>query len=244
MTSNNNEVPSNEIPSNEVPSNEGILLINKPKGNTSFSLIRTLRKRLQIKKIGHAGTLDPFATGVMVYLIGRDFTRLSDQFLNEDKEYLAQIHLGVSTDTFDTEGQVTAYSEKVPTVKEVEDAVTKFQGKVQQIPPMYSAKKFKGQKLYDLARKGKIVDRQPVTIELVTTVLKYEYPYLDLRVNCSKGTYIRSIADDLGAMLGCGGHLSLLQRTRSGRFTLSDCIDGELLENPSYDLASSIQKAC
>jgi tRNA pseudouridine55 synthase len=230
--------------SNEIAKVGGILLINKPRGNTSFSLIRTLRKRLQVKKIGHAGTLDPFATGVMVYLIGRDYTRLSDQFLNEDKEYLAQIHLGVSTDTFDIDGKVTAYSEKVPTVKELEDAIMKFQGKIQQIPPMYSAKKFKGQKLYDLARKGKIVDRAPVEVTLETSVLKYEYPYLDLRVSCTKGTYIRSIADDLGAMLGCGGHLSFLQRTRSGRFSIDDCIDGSLLENLSYDLASAIQEAC
>lgn len=221
---------------------KGILLLDKPPGRTSFSLIRTLRKRLHIKKIGHAGTLDPFATGVMVFLVGREYTKMSNQFLNEDKEYLTRLHLGVSTDTFDSDGKVTAYSEKVPTKEEVENSLSKFQGTIQQIPPMYSAKKVNGKKLYELAREGKIVDRKPSTIDLQTTLLAYNYPFIDLSISCSKGTYIRSIADDFGALLGCGSHLTQLQRTRSGKFTLDDCIDAALLEEPNFDLTSTMRK--
>lgn len=223
---------------------EGILLINKPKGNTSFSLIRTLRRRLKIKKIGHAGTLDPFATGVMVFLIGKTYTSMSDRFLNEDKEYMTQVYLGVTTDTFDSDGKVTAYSEKTPTFQEIKNSISKFQGKILQTPPMYSAKKVNGKKLYELARKGKIVDREPVEVELQIKILNYQYPYLNLQISCSKGTYVRSIADDLGAMLGCGAHLSELQRIRSGKFTIHDCIDGYLLENDSFDLTPSIKVDC
>ncbi len=218
------------------PKYHGILLINKPKGSTSFNLVRTLRRRLNIRKIGHAGTLDPFATGVMVYLLGRPYTRLSDKFLNEDKEYLTQVHLGVSTDTFDTEGKVTAYSEKVPTQKEVGTAIAHFQGTVEQIPPMFSAKKVGGKKLYELARQGKSIERKPITVHLKTEIISYTYPHLTLLINCSKGTYIRSIADELGANLGCGAHLSELERKRSGDFTLQECINGSLLENPDFHI--------
>ncbi|SCA62951.1 tRNA pseudouridine synthase B [Chlamydiales bacterium SCGC AG-110-M15] len=220
---------------------QGILLINKPKGHSSFSLIRTLRRRLNIRKIGHAGTLDPFATGVMIYLIGRDFTRKSDLFLNQDKEYIADVHLGVSTDTFDTEGKVTAYSEKVPTYDEVMNAITHFQGDIEQIPPMYSAKKVNGKKLCDLAREGKTAPRKPIYVKVETEILAYDYPNLRIQVNCSKGTYIRSIADELGAILGCGAHLSDLTRIRSGQFCLDDCLDGDLLQDPDCPLANFIR---
>lgn len=223
--------------------NEGILLLDKACGKTSFSLIKTLRKRLKIQKIGHAGTLDPFASGVMVLLVGRPYTRMSGQFLNEDKEYIAQIHLGLSTETFDPEGSVTAYSEKVPSMQEIQDAVEKFQGKIMQVPPMYSAKKINGQPLYKLARQGKVVPRKSVEIELNIKILAFEYPYLNLQIACSKGTYIRSLANDLGATLGCGGHLKQLQRIRSGKFTINDCLSSEMLENEDFDLSSSLKKA-
>src|SRR5262249_44547105 len=129
---------------------EGILLVNKPRGKTSFSLVATLRKSLGVKKIGHAGTLDPFATGVMVMLIGRAYTRLSDQFLGQDKEYLAELCLGLATDTYDSEGQVVSRSEFVPSQKCIEETIQQFQGEIIQIPPMFSAKKINGKKLYEL----------------------------------------------------------------------------------------------
>lgn len=203
---------------------EGILLVNKPKGLTSFKLVQILRKRLGVKKIGHAGTLDPFATGVMVLLIGRHYTRLSDKFLCNDKEYLAQIYLGITTDTYDSEGVIIAQSKTIPTLEQIQEALIFFQGEIEQIPPMYSAKKVQGKKLYELARKGIEVARKPVKINLIIDLIHYTYPHLELRIACSKGTYIRSIAYDLGLILGCGAHLANLQRTRSGRFHLNNCI--------------------
>jgi len=223
----------NPSTNNEV---EGILLVNKTKGKTSFNIVRELRRVLGVKKIGHAGTLDPFATGVMVMLIGRQYTRLSDQFLLSDKEYEAEVKLGSSTDTYDCEGQTTFESPLIPSLEAIEEALKTFQGEIEQIPPMYSAKKQQGKKLYELAREGKTVERAPVKIKVQTTLLSYNYPFLNLRIQCSKGTYIRSIGHDLGMMLGCGAHLSNLTRTRSGSFLLSECVDGAQLQNPAMHL--------
>lgn len=207
----------------------GILPVNKPAGKTSFSLVSALRRLSGVKKIGHAGTLDPFATGVMILLIGRDYTRLSDSFMKHDKEYLASVHLGVTTDTYDPEGTIQSTSDHIPTLQEVEQALQAFQGDVLQTPPMFSAKKIKGQTLYKLARQGKEVEREPVMVSLTTTLISYNYPTLELAVTCSKGTYIRSIAHDLGQALTCGAHLNALTRTRCGSYTLKDCIDGSQL---------------
>ena len=211
---------------------QGILLVNKPRGKTSFSLVSALRRRLGVKKIGHAGTLDPFATGVMVMLIGRNYTRLSDSFLGQDKEYVAEVRLGIATDTYDCEGQSIAESTLIPSLSEIEHALLAFQGDIEQIPPMYSAKKIQGKKLYEFARQGKEVERQPVKIQVAIKLLSYAYPFLNIHVKCSKGTYIRSIAHDLGKNLGCGAHLTALKRERSGQFLLSECIDGKLLDSP------------
>ncbi len=211
---------------------EGILLINKPPGKTSFYLVNVLRKILGVKKIGHAGTLDPFATGVMVMLIGRTYTRLSDRFLKQDKVYQAVIKLGAETDTYDCDGQILSTSDYHPSLNEIEEALAKFQGEVQQVPPMFSAKKINGQKLCDLARKGEHIERKPVTVSLKTELIGYEYPNLEIKISCSKGTYVRSIAYDLGQMLGCGAHLSSLVRLQSGRFSLDSCVNLEDL-NPS-----------
>lgn len=210
----------------------GILLVDKPRGKTSFSLVAALRRRLGVRKIGHAGTLDPFATGVMVMLVGRNYTRLSDSFLGQDKEYLAEVCLGTATDTYDCEGQTISESSQIPSQQDIEQALTYFQGEIEQIPPMFSAKKIQGKKLYELARQGKEVERQPVKVQLTTELLSYAYPFLQIRVRCSKGTYIRSIAHDLGLKLGCGAHLTALRRERSGAFSLSECIDGKLLDSP------------
>jgi tRNA pseudouridine55 synthase len=221
----------------------GILPVNKAPASTSFHLVAMLRKRLHIDKIGHAGTLDPFATGVMVMLIGRSFTRLSDQFLSADKEYRAQITLGQTTDTFDIDGQVLSKSGHIPSLADLEQALIAFQGDCVQIPPMFSAKKVGGKKLYDLARKGVTVERAPIKVRLLTKLLGYEYPRIELNVTCSKGTYIRTLAQDLGGALGCGGFLSTLSRTRSGSFTLSDCIDQEKIADPSFDLTPFLRKS-
>lgn len=214
---------------------EGILLINKPAGKTSFSLVRSLRRHLGVRKIGHAGTLDPFATGVMVMLVGKNFTRKSDQFLCQDKEYQAKIHLGVETDTYDCEGQVIGESDRVPTLEEIEEALKGFQGTIEQLPPMFSAKKVNGKKLYELARKGEVIERKPVKVTLHTELQSYNYPYLELHVRCSKGTYLRSIAHDLGEILETGAHLNSLIRTRSGSFRLDECLDGSLLDEKEID---------
>lgn len=221
---------------------EGILLVDKPQGRTSFSLIRSLRRLTGIRKIGHAGTLDPFATGVMILLIGREYTRLSDTLLLQDKEYAAEVHLGVSTDTYDCDGKVVARSKKVPTLLQIESALEHFQGEIEQIPPMYSAKKIKGKKLYELARQGEEIERQPAIVRVKTTLLSYAYPYLSLKVSCSKGTYIRSIAHELGQRLGCGAHLSQLKRTRSGQFTIDACMDGNLLDESGFDITPYLNR--
>ena len=206
---------------------EGIVLINKPKGRTSFSLVSALRRSTGIKKIGHAGTLDPFATGVMVMLVGKNFTRQSNQFLCQDKEYRAKALLGIDTDSYDCDGTVTATSSHIPPLADVELALTHFQGTIQQIPPMFSAKKVQGKRLYELARSGIEIEREPVSVTLHTELIAYNYPHLELKITCSKGTYIRSIAHDLGKLLGCGAHLIELTRTRSGPFHLSECTDLE-----------------
>jgi tRNA pseudouridine55 synthase len=220
---------------------EGILLVDKPAGKTSFSLVASLRKRLGVKKIGHAGTLDPFATGVMVMLIGKNFTRLSDQFLVQDKEYQAELHLGKSTDTYDCEGTITQTSDHIPTLEEIQETVALFQGDIEQIPPMFSAKKVNGQKLYELARKGKSIERLPVKIHVQIEILSYQYPHLTIRVACSKGTYIRSLAHDIGQTLHCGAHLSALKRLRSGIFRIEECIDGALLNSTEFDRKTCYQ---
>lgn len=221
---------------NTAPSPAGILLVNKPKNKTSFSLVGALRRLFKVKKIGHAGTLDPFASGVMVMLVGKEYTRLSDTFLNADKEYRATVQLGIETDSHDCEGKTEKTSELVPTLAELEQALKGFQGSVDQIPPMFSAKKKNGKKLYELARKGITIEREPVKVLLKTELISYNYPFIELHIQCSKGTYIRSIARDLGRVLGCGGHLSALTRLRSGTYRIEDCVDGALLDIPGCDV--------
>lgn len=223
------------------PLTEGIYPIAKPKGVTSFALVHALRRLTGIEKIGHAGTLDPFADGVMLLLIGRTFTRQADTFRDQDKEYRATLTLGSATTTFDPEGEMTHTSSKVPTLAEVEEALSHFQGTCTQIPPMYSAKKVAGKKLYELARKGIEIPREPITVTLDTKLLSYEYPHLELLINCSKGTYIRTIGHDLALRLGTYGHLTSLTRTRSGSYHLSDCIDGaEILTKKKTPLLRSV----
>lgn len=214
----------------------GILLVNKPRNKTSFSLVAALRRLTRVKTIGHAGTLDPFATGVMVMLIGKEYTRMSDKLLNADKEYLAEVLFGIETDSYDCDGQVINWSEIIPTEEALKHALKCFQGDVEQIPPMFSAKKVNGKKLYELARKGQSIERKPIKVHIDIELINYQYPHATMRIRCSKGTYIRSIAHDLGTHLGCGAHLCALQRTRSGPFHINNCIDGAMFDMPHYDV--------
>jgi tRNA pseudouridine55 synthase len=216
---------------------EGILLVDKPKGKTSFSLIAALRKILNVQKIGHAGTLDPMATGVMVILIGKKFTTLSDQLLGMDKEYIAEITFGITTDTYDAEGITLSESPHIPTLEALESALKDFQGDIEQTPPMFSAKKVNGKKLYELARQGQTIEREKVSLKVSTQLIDYQYPKATLSIACSKGTYVRSIAHDLGILLGCGGHLSALVRSKSGAYPIGECLKGDQLFDTKLDEA-------
>ncbi len=216
---------------------QGLLLVDKTAGSTSFHIVSLLRRLTGIEKIGHAGTLDPFATGVMVMLIGKAFTTRSNEFLQSEKEYRATLHLGITTDTYDLEGQVLKRSDRIPSLEEIEKILPTFQGTVSQTPPMFSAKKVQGKKLYELARQGIEIERAPVLVEMHIQILRYEYPELEIQVRCSKGTYIRSLAHDLGIALQCGAHLSGLVRLRSGPFKLENCVSQNLLKTNEFDIS-------
>ncbi len=203
---------------------EGLLLLDKPSSKTSFTMVAILRKKTGQQKIGHAGTLDPFATGLLVMLLGRRWTRTSGVFLNHDKEYEATLRLGVETDTYDCDGQVTATADIAPTDADIVQVLQGFQGEYLQTPPMYSAKKVGGKRLYDLARKGVVIHREQQACHLTTTLISYCYPDLKIHVKCSKGTYVRALAHDIGERLGCYAHVSELRRTRSGPFTIDAAV--------------------
>lgn len=213
---------------------DGILIINKPAGPTSHDIVSAVRKKLGIKKVGHAGTLDPMACGVLVVLVGKA-TKLSSLFLSSDKTYIAKIRLGILTDTLDLAGKVKSVCD-VPdfTEKHIDDVLAAFEGEVLQVPPMYSAKKVKGRKLYEMARKGIEVERKPekVTIYEIKR-LKYLKPDITVRISCSKGTYIRSLADDIGKVFGCNACIAELQRVKSGEFSISGAIPFEELKSMS-----------
>jgi len=228
---------------NKTPENplEGILLIDKPRGCTSFSLIPRLRKLSGIKKIGHCGTLDPFATGVMVFLLGKSFTIKSDQFMSQDKEYIAKIRFGFATDTYDCEGKVTESSDKIPSFEELQSALLTFQGETLQKPPMFSAKKVQGKKLYELARCGITIERKASKVFLSTELVAYSYPYATIRIQCSKGFYVRTFAHDLGQLLMAPAHLAELTRTRVGTFHLAECFAGDHLFDASFMLKNHLR---
>lgn len=212
----------------------GIALLDKPSAKTSFHLVSFLRKLSNVRCIGHAGTLDPFATGLMVLLVGKPYTKLSNQFLLSDKVYEGTIQLGQSTDSYDIDGSVVSTSDHVPSLEDVQQALTQFQGEIDQFPPMYSAKKVNGKKLYELARKGIEIPRKAKRVTLTTHLVRYEYPYIEIKVSCSSGTYIRSIAHDLGQVLGCGAFLKTLRRTHVGSFSIKDaqkCEDLSTIED-------------
>lgn len=203
----------------------GFLNIDKPLALTSHDVVARLRRGLRLAKVGHAGTLDPLATGVLVLCLG-SAARLSEYVMDTTKGYRARIHFGVSTTTYDAEGQITAQHDASHLTRQhIENALPAFLGDQQQIPPMYSAIKQGGRKLYDLARRGQTVERPPRPVHIAAlTIVDWSPPALTLDVTCSAGTYIRSLAFDLGAALGVGAHLAGLVRTASGSFTLANAV--------------------
>ena len=205
---------------------DGILLVDKPAGMTSHDVVDLIRRRFDIKKVGHAGTLDPAATGLLVILAGKA-TKLSSKFTSGDKEYEAVMTLGRKTDSGDTEGKVLAEAGYAHiTTEKIREVFRGFEGETGQVPPMFSAIQIKGKRLYQLARKGEEVPREPRKINIKELrITKIELPHVHFTVRCSKGTYIRKLCDDIGDRLGCGGHLSFLRRTASGEFILKDSID-------------------
>lgn len=210
---------------------DGILIVDKPRGITSHDVVDFIRKRFGIKKCGHAGTLDPIATGVLVILIGK-YTKSSNVFLNDDKEYEATLVLGATSDTGDAWGKVLESSDfKQISDEKIRGAFNKFLGTIEQLPHAYSAVKHKGRKLYELARKGIQVKMEPrkVTIKSMN-ISSIDGRSVSFSVACSKGTYIRQLCSDLGAELGCGAYLSRLCRTRSGRFSLDGAVTFDKLK--------------
>lgn len=207
----------------------GILLINKEKGPTSHDVVAKVRRTLKMKKVGHMGTLDPAATGMLPLLLGKA-TRLSRYFIGADKSYRAVIRLGETTDTLDGDGTILSSNDVNVDEAAIQEAVASFLGKQQQLPPMYSAKKIKGKRLYDLARKGIEVERKPKEIE----IKRLDIEAIDGRditvvVDCTSGTYIRVLAADIGERLGCGAYLLALERLRVGDFVLEDSVRIEQL---------------
>ena len=202
----------------------GILVIDKSAGWTSQDVAAKLRGVFHERRVGHGGTLDPMATGVLPIFIGRA-TRAAEFLESAEKEYVAGLRLGVVTDTQDTSGNILETHPVAVTREEVQTALRQFLGPIEQIPPMYSAIKINGQKLYELARRGQEVERKPrsITIHELELLEGADADYL-LRVRCSKGTYVRTLCHDLGRALGCGGCMSSLRRTRAGSFTLSQAV--------------------
>ena len=207
---------------------DGIVVINKPEGMTSHDVVSLVRKRFKMRQVGHAGTLDPLATGVLVVLLGKS-TKLFDQFVRFDKAYNATLLLGVTTTTADIEGKILGERpfDKV-TRRKIEEVFEQFVGEIKQIPPMVSAIKFKGQKLYQLARKGIQVERAPREIRInLLQLVDFSLPRVKFYLECSKGTYVRQLAEDVGVRLGCGACISQIERTRVGPFFLEAAVSLE-----------------
>jgi tRNA pseudouridine55 synthase len=218
---------------------DGILIIDKPKGVTSHDIVDFIRKRFQVKKVGHAGTLDPLATGLLIVLLGK-FTKRSGEFINHDKEYQACLTLGIATDTFDEFGQVIKRDRWAGyNLQHVEQVFSQFRGRIRQIPPMFSALKYKGKRLYEFARQGVEVDRCEREVDIYKLkIIKFKLPHIYFVVSCSKGTYIRVLCVDIAKELGSVGYMSELRRIKSGPFTINQAID---FDNLHYFSAKRLQ---
>jgi len=214
---------------------DGILIVDKPQGMTSHDVVDLVRKRFAIEKVGHAGTLDPFATGLLIVGVGRESTKRLDEFKNLLKTYIATLQLGAISDTGDSTGVITNLPQPLltkeghalspPTKGELEGVLDSFIGEQDQIPPMYSAKKIEGKKLYELARKGIEIERKPNKINIYEIkLLEYSYPQLKIEVICSAGTYIRTLAQDIGAALDVGAYCDELERTKIGEYSVEKAV--------------------
>ncbi len=214
----------------------GVIILNKPSGMTSHDCVNRIRRLYNTKKVGHTGTLDPMATGVLPILIGRA-AKAADLLTAENKSYRAGLKLGITTDTEDTTGNTLTTSDSIPTENEVRTVCADFVGDIMQIPPMYSALKVGGQKLVDLARRGITVEREARAIKIFSLDVKKSDradEYI-LTVSCSKGTYIRTLCADIGEKLGCGGCMSSLERLGSGNFSIEEAVTLEQLDEIDHD---------
>ncbi len=204
---------------------DGAILVDKPVGCTSHDVVDAIRRKFNIKKVGHCGTLDPNATGLLIIVLGRG-TKLSEKLMSDDKVYEGDIKFGEATDSYDADGKITATQPVPPlTLEQLNEAASAFVGDLQQIPPMVSAKKQGGVPLYKLARKGIEVVREPRLVHIFNyRFTAYTEPLAKFRVACTKGTYVRSLAHELGAKLGCGAHLATLRRVTSGKWDVADAL--------------------
>ena len=204
---------------------DGAVLLDKPAGPTSHDIVDVIRSHFRIKKVGHCGTLDPNATGLLILLLGRA-TKLSEKLMSDDKAYSGWIKFGESTNSYDADGEITETRPVPPlTLDSLNEAVAGFIGDQMQIPPMVSAVKVEGVPLYKLARRGMEVERKARFIHVYSfRFIDYDAPYARFSVACTKGTYVRTLAHELGAKLGCGGHLATLRRITSGKFDVADAI--------------------
>ncbi len=214
----------------------GLLNISKPGGITSFRVVKLVKHILKVKKVGHCGTLDPLAEGVLLVLFGAA-TKQQDKLMHQDKVYTATVLLGRLTDTGDVTGKTLSESPVPPETQErLPEILTKFTGTVLQVPPMFSALKYGGKKLYELARQGITVERAPRAIQIYgIELLSYEAPRLAIRVHCSSGTYIRTLAEDIGAALGCGGTIEKLRRDSVGSYMIGSSLNYEEIRQLSAE---------
>jgi tRNA pseudouridine55 synthase len=221
---------------------DGVLLVDKAGGMTSHDVVALVRHRLGIKRVGHCGTLDPIATGLLLITIGRG-TKVQDLLMSEDKEYVGTLTLGVTTATQDREGEIVE-ERSVPPFDEnqVRAAFEKFRGDFYQLPPMVSAKKHGGVPLYKLARQGKVVEREPRLVHVYRyNVDRIALPEIDFSLLCSKGFYVRTYTHDIGEVLGCGAHLKSLRRTKSGRFDVANAVSVDEIKNkPAEEVARHV----
>lgn len=222
---------------------DGLLLLDKPKGQTSHDMVDFLRRRFGLKKVGHCGTLDPMATGLLMLVIGKA-TKIQDLLMSEDKGYAGVMKLGQTTDSQDAEGKVLEEKE-VPalTPEQIQAAFDKYKGDFYQMPPMVSALKHQGVPLYKLARAGKTVEREPRLVHVYQAKInKVTLPTVDFEIACSKGFYVRTYCHDIGQELGCGAHLTGLVRTKSGNFALRQAVTWDQLQTLSNatDLAGHV----
>ena len=221
----------------------GILPVNKPATWTSFDVVNFVRARFNVPKVGHCGTLDPAATGLLLLVLGK-FTSLSGKLSGVDKQYTGTLTLGVETDSGDLDGQVINHSADLPGEEEIRTVFSSFRGKSMQLPPMYSAVKVGGKKLYELARQGVEIEREAREIEISRLdITRIAMPDVDFIVNCSKGTYIRTLCSDIGKKLNCGGVLSALHRTRCGNFTSEDSVTLNELKEMDQEQFTSMMAA-